>query len=450
MKKLFSLFAAVLFAGSMMAGTVKISNAAIVAAGTGASGYSEYTITDDAGNEWTAFAIKNKHSNATADKHYLQIKKYNATTPEAYYIQIPDLGENILSIKMTVSGANQAMTGGNNSSTLFFSASNSTSAAGEGVVSGTGASEVTIDASTLALQSGYITSSGAVRIWEIEVTTGAATAPVLSAPSTIALGKVTYSGDFYEIDTVLAVSAMNLTEDIAVSSESDKLTFSSATIDKDGGNVTISIRAEEGELNETVLLKSGDTEKTIVITASIIKVVTLPGTPATMTAGTNAQAVKVNGVDGVKAGNGDNGGSIKITVPANTAKLHFFAVAWNGEAGDVAIEAPEGVTLSASSITVEADNGIKASSPFTLEDHTPTQCIFELALSGVSEETDIIFSRSGQKQRFVVWGATYELSGEATAISNTAVEAKAVKSLENGMIVIEKDGKKYNVLGVRL
>ena len=47
-----------------------------------------------------------------------------------------------------------------------------------------------------------------------------------------------------------------------------------------------------------------------------------------------------------------------------------------------------------------------------------------------------------------VWAEdlTY-VAPSATAISNTAVEAKAVKSLENGMLVIEKAGKKYNVMG---
>lgn len=35
----------------------------------------------------------------------------------------------------------------------------------------------------------------------------------------------------------------------------------------------------------------------------------------------------------------------------------------------------------------------------------------------------------------------------ATAISNTAVEGKAVKSIENGMLIIRRDGKSYNVLG---
>ena len=36
-----------------------------------------------------------------------------------------------------------------------------------------------------------------------------------------------------------------------------------------------------------------------------------------------------------------------------------------------------------------------------------------------------------------------------TALSNTKAEAKAVKMIENGQIVILKDGVRYNVLGAK-
>jgi len=159
----------------------ELTNANIVAAGDPDGGYKDWTITDNNDNEWNAYAIKNKHSNATSAYHYLQIKKYASNT--AYYIQLPELGTKITSITMTVSGSNQPMTGGGNNATLFFSNSNSTSSSGSGVVSGTGASSVTIDCTSLNLNTGYITSSGAVRIWDISVsyTSGGGTTPSISA-----------------------------------------------------------------------------------------------------------------------------------------------------------------------------------------------------------------------------------------------------------------------------
>ncbi len=146
----------------------ELTNANIVAAGTGQNSYHEWTITDDNYHTWNAYAIKNQHSNATSSYHYIQIKKYASNT--AYYIQVPELGNQITSITMTVSNTSKPMTGGGNSATLFFSSSNSTSSTGSDVASGTGDSSVTIDCSGLGLNTGYITSDGAVRIWNVEVT----------------------------------------------------------------------------------------------------------------------------------------------------------------------------------------------------------------------------------------------------------------------------------------
>ena len=159
----------ILAIGVGWAATVTLSNANIVAAGDATSGYGNWSLTDGNGNTWSAYAIKNQHSNATSSYHFLQIKKYASNT--AYFIKVPDLGSQITQIKMTVSSTSKPMTGGENQATLFFSNSNSTSAAGTGVVSGTGATSVTIDCSSLNLTEGYITASGAVRIWDVEVTT---------------------------------------------------------------------------------------------------------------------------------------------------------------------------------------------------------------------------------------------------------------------------------------
>ncbi len=169
MKKILTfLLTALLTFGVGWAETVTLSNANIVAAGAGETGYQSWTITDANGKTWNAYAIKNQHSNATSNYHFLQIRKFASNT--AYYIQVPELGTKITQIVMTVSNTSQPMTGGGNSATLYFSNSNSTSATGTGVASGSGASSVTIDCSSLNLNTGYITASAAVRIWDVTVT----------------------------------------------------------------------------------------------------------------------------------------------------------------------------------------------------------------------------------------------------------------------------------------
>jgi hypothetical protein len=167
MKFMLLLCALIVGSGTMWADTATLSNANIVAAGNAATSYASHDISDGT-NIWHAYAIKNQHSNATSGYHYLQIKKYASNT--AYYIQVPEFGTKITSITMTVSGSSQAMTAGGNTATLYFSSSNSTSAAGTGVASGTGGSSVTIDCSSLNLNTGYITAGGAVRIWDVTVT----------------------------------------------------------------------------------------------------------------------------------------------------------------------------------------------------------------------------------------------------------------------------------------
>lgn len=163
------LLVAVLTTGSLNAwgAEVTLSNADIVKMGDANSSYATHSTTID-GYSWEAYAIKNFHSNATNTYHFLQIKKYASST--AYYIQLPTFSGAITSIKMTVSSTSQPMTGGGNSATLYFSSSESTSTTGIGVASGTGASSVTIDCSSLGLTTGYITAGAAVRIWDITVT----------------------------------------------------------------------------------------------------------------------------------------------------------------------------------------------------------------------------------------------------------------------------------------
>ena len=132
-------------------------------------------MTDINGFKYNAYAILNKHSNATSTYKFLQIKKYASNV--AYYVQVPQMPGTITTISMTVSSSQKPMTDGGNTYTLYFSNSSKTSTTGNGVASGTGDKSVTIDCSTLNLKEGYITANGSVRIWDITVTYESATPP---------------------------------------------------------------------------------------------------------------------------------------------------------------------------------------------------------------------------------------------------------------------------------
>lgn len=187
--------------------TTNLTQSIIYSTGSAATGYASYTFTVD-GRSWNAYAIKNQHSNATKDQHYLQIKKYASST--AYYIQIPTMPGKITSIKMTVGSTQQPMSGGENTATLYFSNKNSTSATGTGVASGTGDKTVTIDCSALNLTSGYITASAGVRIWDVAVTYETA-ATKLATPTNLKVADVTTTSATLSWDAVTYASGYTVT-----------------------------------------------------------------------------------------------------------------------------------------------------------------------------------------------------------------------------------------------
>ena len=224
--------------------------------------------------------------------------------------------------------------------------------------------------------------------------------------------------DNYVLDTTLAVTGANLTEAI-VAAGSENVTVS-GTLTAEGGTLNLHIVAAPGDFSETITLTSGETVKEVIISGSVLQPVLLPGEPATMTPNgdTKSYAASVNGVAGVKAGTGSADGSFTVTVPANATVLRFFAIAWTGAAGTIAVSAPEGVTLSQTELTLEADAGISgASNDYILASHEPMACRFDINLSGLTAETEITFA-SGTARRFVVWGAAYEEGGDVTPTVN--------------------------------
>ena len=220
-----------------------------IKAGTGSSSYGACSATDGNGNTWNAYAIKNQHSAATSDYNFWQIKKYASST--AYYVQVPTLGTKIKSITITVSSTSKPRGDGGNTATLYFSSSNSTSASGTGVASGTGASSITIDCSDLDLNAGYITASGAVRIWDVTVTYSASIVNVTG----VSLNKTSLSIPVGESETLTPTVAPAEATNKNVTWESDDEGVATVV---DGvvtgvaeGTATITVTTEDGSKTAT-------------------------------------------------------------------------------------------------------------------------------------------------------------------------------------------------------
>ena len=106
--------------------------------------------------------------------------------------------------------------------------------------------------------------------------------------------------------------------------------------------------------------------------------------------------------DGLKAGTASKYGSMVITVPAGTTKLHLHAFAWKAKKVNMTIKGGNAIPAS---VDLISDEGVTSNSPFTL---TSTDGSYVcINLSGVTADTDIRLSATGS-QRFIVWGVNAE------------------------------------------
>ena len=72
------------------------------------------------------------------------------------------------------------------------------------------------------------------------------------------------------------------------------------------------------------------------------------------------------------------------------------------------------------------------------------------AFEGTATVSGIYIKRTEMDEDPFTYTLTISTKGSATAISKTAVEAKAVKRIVNGQLLIEKNGKFYNALGAEV
>ena len=282
-------------------GATSTLSSAIISSGSTSSSYSSYSFSAD-GKTWNAYAIHNFHSKATNTVYYLQIKKYASST--AYYVQIPTMPGNITSITMTVSSTSKPKTGGGNSATIFFSNSNSTSATGTGVASGTGASSVTIDCSSLSLTSGYITASGAVRIWDIAVTYETGSGSTCATPTFSPAGGSSFCG---ETDVTLSCATAGATIRYTTNGE-DPTESSTAYSSAIHLSATTTIKAKAFKAGSTA---SSVASATYTKTASLTTMDDIYS--AATDAGSTSTAVCVEFDDWVVSGASSNGRNVYVT-----------------------------------------------------------------------------------------------------------------------------------------
>ena len=308
---------------------------------------------------------------------------------------------------MTVSNASKPMDGGGNTATLFFSASNETAAAGTGVVSGTGDASVTLDVADLGLQTGYITAGGGVRIWDVTVTTGAA--PDVAKP-VIAGEEVFYKKTHITITCATEGAYIyyttngldpDLDEDYTESYPSSGLDIEATTTVK-----AVAIKGTGLDTKYSAVVSKTFTKATVMTVAEAIAAL-VDNTTVIENAYVKGIITKVDSWN-------ETYGSITYWISDDGTETNQLKIY-----GGLGLNGDEFVTI----------NALKAGDKVTV---TGTLMTF----NGTKEM---------DKNNFLV-----EFEDVPTAISNTAVDAKAVKTFENGQLVIIKNGVKYNALGAMI
>ncbi len=283
---------------------------------------------------------------------------------------------------------------------------------------------------------------------------GESSTPTITADN-VDLGEVLYEPEGeYEHEISIDVVGANLTNDIEFSTTSTKLTIKTAdALPPVGGALLVAIKTQACTLNEEIVLQSGTLQKKITISGKVFEKIYNPGTDATfVTPAETDSAYLVNGEDtpytvygaeAIKVGTGSKLGKAKIKVPATATKLYFMAAAYAGKPCNIAITAPEGVTLTNDSANNQgkthlyADAGLNGDGPaYETAKGDWALYQYEIGLSGLTGETVIeLASTARSSARFFVWNPTYEESAAPKSTDAT------IKSLTiDGVSVPENSG----------
>ena len=446
MKKLFSLFAAILFAGSMMAAVEEFS----------------VTITKADFNK-TSYAANNNEKTSVATATADPTKTLNVKWTSNQMMLKSD--QSCVQSQKTNGALYNAESWGTIKSITIVEGSNLAYTIGTSAQPTTSATGGFFQVKNNSTGTGYFTSITIV--FEAD-----ASSPVLSAAD-VNLNEVVVDGNEFQTEVSVTVEAANLESDIAYSTNSSKIAFQNLTdLPAAGGELILLITANaDDELNEEVYLASGDVKDTLLVTGKIFAKLRNPGDAAEYVvsdADTSYTTTKISdviytftvyGEPAVKVGTSSKKGTMGIKVPATAKKLYFFAAAWANKACKIGLAAPAGVTLTSDAINegklqLTADAGFSGDPTVIGNDANYNTAKgdwslyqFVIDLSGLTDETVINLSSTvGSSARFLVWDATYT-TDSATAIENSEVAEKATKVVENGQLFIIENGVKYNAQG---
>ena len=541
MKKIFSLLAAVLFAGSMMAAVGNLYYTFATAQSTSNTSYAtNYDVTIE-GMDWSVPGNQNFSG-------YVGIGGKSLNGVDRIISSKTPMGDAIAKIQISHNGTSSNDLKVNSITVVAASNAAFTANVVEQVLTPTiskqvaGTVEFIAEAGSWANNSYYqikfnLTNSNSKNyrfdITKIEFYSYQdASAPAIMAEK-IDFGMIATTAFPAEKNAEMAVTGANLTDAIAYSVIGDNVTVT-GSLTAEGGTLDVALSANaEGEISDTIVLTSGATVAKVPVVANILQT---SGDGSKENPFSVADVVKLNNgygmekywVMGYIVGSATNGGALATTDVASNLALGDAAEQTEGL---VPVELPSGDIRTALNIVDHAENkgklvkvhgqlisyfswsGVKATDNYEfveepagcdwdaidfLGDGSPEQTfgnqfkvckvgeqpsVVNIQKPGFAAETGIyvtfpsaVFGEiSLSAGQYVIDGAgmvlylsaftqeytevtvncdgndivftVYNAKASATAINNTADEIKAFKTVENGKLVIIKNGVRYDATG---
>lgn len=370
----------------------------------GSNSYGNVTVDKTHGDSWVMYAV--------ATNNAIGVRRNDKSDNDSY-IKLPDFKEDIKSVVVTLKNVTASQT-----ITLESSAT-----ANSGTIASIATTEATVytfDLTSKSVKTAYFRSSGfQAQVEKIEVYAGVDNRTQLSAPASVSAAVNSESANSIDVswgevsgaNSYIVTLESDGNEDVVVETELLSITVSNLENSTDYMVGVQAIPADAYINTQSEVVYYSDFVTTGTGTIDYSKVET---SNVTLGAGTNGSSATVNGETAIKVGTSKLGGTMTVTIPANTTKLHVHAAAWNGVT-DLSLNIT-GATTTPSSISLDADTGIANSSPFTLAGN-PEDYYFEISVSGVETETTLTFTSSLAK-RFVVWGVNAEqVVDERAAVS---------------------------------
>ena len=458
MKKFFSIFAAFLFAGSMFAATYSLEQVTSVAAGK------SYVIVRNS-RALTCKGLEGGRVQTTAE--YLTVglegtESYVWTLEEAeggFYIKNADGLYVTNTSKTDISFAAKASSVWTIAFTgdvaLISNKSNDNRFLGE---SSDGSNEYKAYAKANLSQYGHDFTIYGLKEED-------PSKPALSAKK-IDFGAVVieYDVDNYVLDTMLEVTAANLTAAIDVTN-GEYVTATETSLPAEGGTLHLHVIAAPGAFEDTIQLASGELAIKVAIIGSV-KQKKAPGAPGEFVVFEDeiveGDYIIVSGTTAMKAAVNDSRlGYASVSIADGAISTEDAAIVWHiAKSGDywTIYNAAEKLYAAGTGSKNKADliaRGTddkalwtvfvnKGKYEFVNKQNTANKVNATLRLNGSFGFA--CYSTATGNSLSLYKGTPVT----PTAIENTEAEVKAVKFYENGQLVIIKNGVKYNALGVEI